>query len=144
MELVMLEYKGYKGTVEYIEDSKIFHGEILGTKDVVTFQGTTVEEIETAFRESIDDYLDFCREQGDEPNKPYSGKFVVRLPELLHRYVAELAKVEHESLNTIVCRSLIQMLAADDRWQKDFENKDERLLKIIEASTSIEKKPINK
>ena len=57
----MLLYKGYTGHVEYDDEAGILHGEVLDTRDVITFQGKTVDEIETAFRESIEDYLEFCR-----------------------------------------------------------------------------------
>ena len=106
----MLEYKGYTGKVEYIDDAKIFHGEVLGTRDVITFEGTTVREIERAFRESIDDYLRFCEEEGEDPDKSYSGKFNVRIPESLHRQLAEYAKLGNESLNDVVLRSLVELL----------------------------------
>lgn len=102
----MLEYKGYKGKVEYLDDARIFHGEVLGTRDVITFQGTNPDEIEEAFRDSIDDYLEFCKERGEEPDKPYSGKFVVRMPERLHRCVSELAKLENVSINAVVLQAL--------------------------------------
>jgi len=62
----MMKYKGYTGHVEYDDEAKIFHGEVLGIKDVVTFQGTTVDEIEQAFKDSVDDYLAFCAERGAE------------------------------------------------------------------------------
>ncbi len=107
----MLNYKNYRGTVEYIEDARIFHGEVLGTRDVITFQGTTPDEIEAAFRDSIDDYLEFCKERGEEPDKPYSGKFVVRMPESIHRYVAELAKAEKSSINTVVLQAVVAHLS---------------------------------
>jgi predicted HicB family RNase H-like nuclease len=92
--------------VEYIEDARIFHGEVSGTRDVITFQGSTPEEIEEAFRESIDEYLTFCAERGEEADKPYSGKLVVRMPETLHRSVADIAKLENESINAIVLHAL--------------------------------------
>ena len=60
----MLEYKGYKGRVEFDPEAKVFHGEVVETRDVITFQGTSVEELELAFRESVDDYLDFCATRG--------------------------------------------------------------------------------
>lgn len=107
----MLEYKKYRGTVEYIEDAKLFHGVVLGIKDVITFQGTTPEEIEAAFRESIDDYLAFCAERGEEPDRPYSGKFVARIPEMLHRAVAEYAQSNGESINAVVVRALVDLLS---------------------------------
>ena len=82
----MLKYKGYTGYAEYDDEAAIFHGEVLDTKDVITFQGTNVEEIEQAFRDSIDDYLEFCKSRGEEPDRPFSGKFVLKLsPELHHK-----------------------------------------------------------
>jgi predicted HicB family RNase H-like nuclease len=72
----MLTYKGYSGHVEYDDEAGVFHGEVLDMRDVITFQGKTVDEIESAFRESVEDYLDFCRERGEEPDKPFSGKLV--------------------------------------------------------------------
>ncbi len=76
----MMKYKGYTGHVEYDDEAKIFHGEVLGIKDVVTFQGTTVDEIDQAFKDSVDDYLAFCKERGEEPDRPFSGKFNLRIP----------------------------------------------------------------
>jgi len=67
----MLQYKGYAGHVEFDDETGIFHGEVLDLRDVITFQGKSVEEIERAFRESVDDYLEFCEERHEEPDKPY-------------------------------------------------------------------------
>lgn len=67
-----MKYKGYTGHVEYDDEAKIIHGEVLGIKDVVTYQGTTVNDIESAFIDSIDDYLSFCKERGEGPEKPFS------------------------------------------------------------------------
>ncbi|MCB2203506.1 type II toxin-antitoxin system HicB family antitoxin [bacterium] len=107
----MLEYKGYRGKVEYISEERIFHGEVLGTRDVITFQGSTADEIEQAFRDSIDDYLEFCQQRGEEADKPYSGKFVVRMPETLHRHVADLARLENESINNVVLEAVKRYVA---------------------------------
>ena len=98
----MLKYKGYTGRVEYNDEAKIFHGEVLDTKDVITFQGTTVNELEAAFRESIDDYLAFCCERGEKPEKPFSGKFVLRIPPDLHQKFAIEARKSGKSLNNWV------------------------------------------
>ena len=56
----VMEYKGYVGKVEFDDDAEIFHGEVLDTRDVITFQGKSVGELRQAFRDSIDDYLAFC------------------------------------------------------------------------------------
>lgn len=98
----MMKYKGFSGHVEYDADAKIIHGEVLDTRDVITFQGTTVDEIEAAFRESIDDYLAFCRERGEEPDKPFSGKFILRIPSDLHHKLANEARKSGKSINNWV------------------------------------------
>ena len=71
-------------------------------RDVVTFQGATVTQLRKALRDSVDDYLEFCAERGESPEKPYSGKFMVRVEPELHKAVAMHAKVEHKSLNAWV------------------------------------------
>lgn len=71
-----MKYKGYQGAVAYDEEAKIFHGEVLGLKDMITFQGRTVDELEKAFRDSIDDYLEFCAKKGRNPEKPFSGNYI--------------------------------------------------------------------
>jgi len=107
----MMEYKGYLGTVEYDPQAKIFHGDVINTRDVITFQGTTVKEIEKAFKDSIDDYISWCKEEGVEPEKPYSGKFNVRLSPELHRQIAILAKKKHLSLNSFVEKAIIDEIS---------------------------------
>ena len=107
----MMKYKGYLGTVEYDSQAKIFHGDIINTRDVITFQGSTIKEIERAFKESIDVYISWCNEEGVEPEKPYSGKFNVRLPPELHRQIAILAKKIKVSLNAFVERALTNEIA---------------------------------
>ena len=107
----MMEYKGYLGAVEYDSDAKIFHGDVINTRDVITFQGTTVKEIEKAFKDSINDYISWCEEEGVEPEKPYSGKFNVRLAPELHKQIAILAKKKHISLNSFVEKAITNEIA---------------------------------
>ena len=95
----MMEYKGYIGKVEVDEEAGILHGEVINIRDVITFEGDSVEEVKKAFQESVDDYLTFCGERGESPEKPFSGKFVVRLPADLHRKAYIEAKLEDKSLN---------------------------------------------
>ena len=97
-----MEYKGYIGKVELNEEAGILHGEVINVRDVITFQGRTVKEIRKAFRESVEDYLEFCAERGESPEKPFSGRFVVRLPADLHREAYVRAKLEDKSLNSWV------------------------------------------
>jgi predicted HicB family RNase H-like nuclease len=102
----MMEYKGYIGKVEIDEEAGILYGEVINVRDVITFEGTTVEEVQQAFRESVDDYLDFCDQRGESPEKPFSGKFVLRLPAELHRKAYIQAKLKDKSLNSWVTEVL--------------------------------------
>lgn len=106
----MMEYNGYIGNVEYDSNAKIFHGEVINTKDVITFQGRSVDEIEKAFKESIDDYLAWCKEDGVSPEKPYSGKFNLRLSPELHKNIAIAAKSMKLSINKFVEKAIIDEL----------------------------------
>ena len=102
----MLKYKGYRGHAALDEEAGLFHGEVLDTRDVITFQGTSVEELEQAFRGSVDDYLEFCRELGEEPDKPFSGRLMLRLPPDLHRSLYVQARRAGMSLNQWITDSL--------------------------------------
>jgi hypothetical protein len=66
-----MRYKGYKGAVKFDEERNIFYGEVVNTRDVITFQGISLEECRQAYRNSVNDYLEFCRERGEEPDKPF-------------------------------------------------------------------------
>jgi predicted HicB family RNase H-like nuclease len=97
-----MTYKGYVGDVEYDDDAKLFHGEVVNTRDVITFQGRSVDELERSFQESIDDYITWCDEEGVAPEKPFSGRFNLRLSPDLHREVAIAAKRLNKSMNAFV------------------------------------------
>jgi predicted HicB family RNase H-like nuclease len=102
----MMEYKGYIGRVEFDEDAGIIHGEVINTRDVITFQGESVAQVKKAFHESVDDYLEFCKARGETPDKPYSGQFVTRIPPDLHRQVHVAAMLSGKSLNAWVAEQL--------------------------------------
>lgn len=107
----MIEYKGYIGKVEFDDEADLFHGEVINLRDVITFQGQSVQELRQAFQESIDDYLAFCAERGEEPEKPFSGTFTLRIPPELHRDVALQAKMVNKSLNSWVTELLATNVA---------------------------------
>ncbi|GAB1482688.1 hypothetical protein MASR2M78_15040 [Treponema sp.] len=66
----MMDYKGYLGVVEYDNDAKIFHGDVINTRDIITFQGTSIAELVNAFKDSIEEYIEWCVAEGVEPEKP--------------------------------------------------------------------------
>ncbi len=102
----MMEHKGYVAKVEFDDDSNVFHGEVVDLRDVITFEGTNVEELRRAFKDSVDDYLEFCAERNEEPEKPFSGKLMVRLRPALHRQIYLRAKADNKSLNSLIRESL--------------------------------------
>ena len=103
-----MKYKGYTGKVEYDAEAELFHGEVIDTRDVITFQGTHVKELKQAFKESVDDYLDFCKSRGEKPEKPFSGKFMVRISPELHHAVYLKAMENGQSINTVVEQALAE------------------------------------
>jgi predicted HicB family RNase H-like nuclease len=105
-------YKGYRGRAEYDDDAKIFHGDVIGTRDVITFQGATLDELRGAFTASVDDYLAFCHETGSSAEKPFSGQFVARMSPELHRRVSMMAQASGKSLNQFLCDCLEAMTSS--------------------------------
>ncbi len=101
-----MHYKGYEAVIEFDEDADLFHGEVINLRDVITFQGTSSSELKQSFAESIDDYLAFCAERGEDPEKPFSGQFVVRTEPLLHKEISSAARRAGVSLNKWVVTTL--------------------------------------
>ena len=102
----MMNYKGYIGKVEFDDEQHIFTGEVINTRAVITFQGTSVRELEDEFKDSVDDYVEWCKQDGVEPEKPYSGRFNVRIYPQLHERAATAAKMLGLSLNSFLIKSL--------------------------------------
>ena len=100
----MLEYKGYLGTIE--GEDGVFNGRVAGLRDVITFEGRSFAEVEQAFRDNIDDYLAFCAQRGEPPDRPYSGRIPLRVSPETHRRAAMRAQAEGLSLNQWIARRI--------------------------------------
>ena len=109
-----MKYKGYEGAVVFDDEAGIFHGEVLNTRDVITFQGTSVAELKKAFEDSVDDYLAFCAQRGEEPEKPFSGNLVIRINPALHRELSIEAKKTGKSLNNLIEQKLSNSRSKED------------------------------
>ena len=99
-------YQGYHGRAEHHDGDEYYNGELVGIRDTIAFVGKTPKELQKAFHESVDDYLTWCRERGKEPNKPFSGNFMIRMTPELHRSLSNLAESNGKSLNAFVVESL--------------------------------------
>ena len=100
------KYKGYEGVVEYDGEANILHGEVLHIHDVITFQADCVGDLEAAFHDSVDDYLEFCAQHNRKPEKPYTGKVSLRLPPELHKEIVGIAKSKQESVNSFIVEAV--------------------------------------
>jgi len=101
-----VKYKGYTGLVEFDEDARIFHGEVIGLRDVITFQGRSVAELEKAMADSVEYYLAWCAERNKQPEKPFSGKLMVRTTPELHSRAAIAAARVGLSLNKYIEKAI--------------------------------------
>lgn len=95
----MKPYKGYNTTISFDADDRLFHGIVEGIRDTVHFAGSSVDELEQAFHDSVDDYLAMCAEDGVTPEKPYSGKLAFRTSPDRHRLIADAAAMTARSIN---------------------------------------------
>ena len=94
-----MTYKGYATRVEFDAEDHIFVGHIIGIRDIVGFHGESVSELENSFQEAVDGYLYACEALGQQPNKPYSGKLLIRVSAEIHAAVAASAEAAGKSLN---------------------------------------------
>ncbi len=94
-----LRYKGYIGSVEVSLEDGLLHGRVLRLRDMITFAGKTVESLQREFEASIDDYLAFCAERGEPPEKPLSAKLPFRTAPEHHRALAAAAQQSGKSIN---------------------------------------------
>ena len=98
----LLEYKGYSGTVEYSSADRVLYGKVLGVKGYLSYVGDSLDSLRADFEDMIDDYLDSCVKEGIEPQKPYKGKFNVRISPELHRTLALYSASRNQTLNAAV------------------------------------------
>nr|WP_208454384.1 type II toxin-antitoxin system HicB family antitoxin [Methyloligella sp. GL2] len=94
-----MSYKGYMARIEYDDEDRLMVGHIAGISDIVGFHAETVADLHAAFEEAVDDYLATCKAAGKDPQRPYSGKFMLRLDPELHRKAAVAAELAGVSLN---------------------------------------------
>lgn len=87
-----MKYQGYEAIVEYDDQDRLFVGRVVNTLDVIAFDGSSVEELESSFQAAVDEYLEDCRQKGKTPDKPFSGRFNLRISPDLHRQAASKAE----------------------------------------------------
>ena len=108
-----MTYKGYIGSVAFSEKDNVFFGKIEGINGLVNFEGESVKELTNAFHEAVEDYIAYCKDEGIEPDKSYSGSLNVRLSPTIHRRIAILAKKAGLSLNAYIKDTLEKKVNAE-------------------------------
>ena len=107
-----LEYKGYKGSVEYSKEDNCLCGKVqgMGNKVLILYEGTTIDELHKDFEEGIDSYLEGCKADGTEPIKPFSGKLNLRMPSELHSRVAAFVASTGTTINDFINKAIVNEL----------------------------------
>lgn len=106
----LFKYKDYYAVVEFDSERRIFHGEVIGLNDVITFQGKSVSELEKEMKNSIEDYLDFCLKKGKNPEKVFSGTLNLRMDKVLHQKVNLLSEKKKKSINEIINEAILEKI----------------------------------
>ena len=101
-------YQGYSARIEFDDEDRIFVGHLAGIRDIVGFHGSSVDELEAAFHEAVDDYVAHCDKLGLPPNKPFSGRMLLRVPPEVHARASAAAQVAGISLNQWATQKLDQ------------------------------------
>jgi predicted HicB family RNase H-like nuclease len=101
-----MTYKDYSARIEFSDEDGCFIGRVAGIRDIVTFHGDSVAELRAAFEEAVNDYLETCESEGLKPQRPYSGKVMLRIPPEIHARAAMQAEAHGKSLNQWVAEAL--------------------------------------
>lgn len=114
-----LRYKGYIGSVEYSEEDNCLFGKVLGmSKDVISYEGETIEELKADFEAGIETYLESCKARGMEPRKAYSGTLNVRLNPEIHTKIANVAQESGITINAYIKNALENVVNSESLASK--------------------------
>lgn len=103
-----MRHQDYIARIGYDEERETFHGRVVNLRDVVNFYGHSIAELKREFRNSVDTYLAVCRERNKTPEKPFTGRFKIRMSPDQHRRLAAAADAQGMSLNAWAIQQLEQ------------------------------------
>ncbi|MCX6272095.1 MAG: type II toxin-antitoxin system HicB family antitoxin [Bacteroidetes bacterium] len=113
----VMKYKEYLGSVQYSAEDQVFYGKLEGTADLVTFEGASVDQLQSSFEEAVDDYLEICENTGKSPLKSYKGSLNVRIQPDLHKKAASLSVRLGLSLNNLIEKAISEWVSAHEIHQ---------------------------
>jgi predicted HicB family RNase H-like nuclease len=97
-----IHYRDYTGSIDFSEEDEVFHGKVIGIKNLISFEGESVQTLTEDFHNAVDEYLEYCEKNGKQPEKPFKGSFNVCIQPELHRKAAFTASARGLSLNAFV------------------------------------------
>lgn len=133
-----LEYKGYHTKIEFDSEEFVLRGKIEGINDLVDFECEDLKNIEKEFHEAVDDYLEFCKEVGKEPDKEYKGTFNVRISPELHKRLVNVAMRNGDTLNASVEKAIREYVSEDHRTDNHLQNTIKILAKALRTESKYE------
>lgn len=108
-----MEYRGYVGSVEFSPEDGVFFGRVQGIRSLISYEGTTAQELVADFHGSVDEYLAMCEAEGAEPERAYKGSFNIRIDPQLHRRLAIQAIAQSRTLNSLIESALLQYISTE-------------------------------
>ena len=109
----IITYKGFIGSVHFNANDRVFYGKIEGINDLITYEGTSVDELESSFHFMVDEHIKDCETEGIAIEKSYKGTFNVRLNPGLHKKAAQVALIKGITLNQLVQRAIKREVEAE-------------------------------
>jgi len=106
-----MKYKGYESVIKYSDEDETFVGEVINTQDILVFDGINTLEVEASFHAVVDEYIEDCKAEKKQPNKAFSGQFVMRIKPELHRELFAKAKHAGLSLNAFISQKLSETVS---------------------------------
>lgn len=134
----VIEYKGYHTKIEFDANELLLRGKIEGINDLVNFECKDINDVEKEFQDAVDDYLEFCKEVGKEPDKEYKGTFNVRISPELHKKISHIAIKNEETLNATVEKAIKEYIYKFDRTEKFLEGSIRKSVKGLRNESTYE------
>jgi predicted HicB family RNase H-like nuclease len=106
MNVNVMKYKGYSAAIDYSEEDGVLVGSVLGIHDIIDFHGESVKEIRNEFHAAINEYLKACEKLGKKPDRPCSGKLLLRMPPEVHAGLSRVAETTGQSANQLIVDAL--------------------------------------
>lgn len=105
-----MKYQEFIGSVHYSAEDEIFYGKLEGIDDLIMFEGESVKELNSAFKDAVEDYQELCKQAGKQVSKSYKGSFNIRIDPDLHKKAARRSVELGLSLNQLVEKAIANIL----------------------------------